>query len=88
MAGAKAVNPDIKIDTTYLTQPPDFSGFADPAKGETAPWLAIWPTGVCLPPRAFIGASLSGLFVRHDSTALKRAHAPRSRARRAKGAAA
>ena len=59
-----------------------------PAKGETAPWLAIWPTGVCLPPRAFNGASLSGLFVRHDSTALKRAHAPRSRARRAKGDAA
>jgi basic membrane protein A len=36
IAGAKAVNPDIKIDTTYLTQPPDFSGFGDPAKGETA----------------------------------------------------
>lgn len=36
VAGAKAVNPDIKIDTNYLTQPPDFSGFGDPAKGETA----------------------------------------------------
>jgi len=35
-AGAKAVNPDIKIDVTYLTQPPDFSGFGDPAKGKTA----------------------------------------------------
>ena len=35
-AGAKAVNPDIKIDSTYLTQPPDFSGFGDPAKGKTA----------------------------------------------------
>jgi len=35
-AGAKAVNPDIKIDSTYLTQIPDFSGFADPAKGKTA----------------------------------------------------
>lgn len=35
-AGAKAVNPDIKIDVNYLTQPPDFSGFGDPAKGETA----------------------------------------------------
>ena len=34
--GAKAVNPDIKIDSTYLTQPPDFSGFGDPAKGKTA----------------------------------------------------
>lgn len=36
IAGAKAVNPDIKIQTTYLTTPPDFSGFGDPAKGETA----------------------------------------------------
>ena len=35
-AGAKAVNPKIKIDSTYLTQPPDFSGFGDPAKGKTA----------------------------------------------------
>ena len=35
-AGAKAVKPDIKIDATYLTQPPDFSGFGDPAKGKTA----------------------------------------------------
>jgi basic membrane protein A and related proteins len=36
IAGAKAVNPSIKIDTKYLTQPPDFSGFGDPAKGKTA----------------------------------------------------
>jgi basic membrane protein A len=35
-AGAKAVNPDIKIDNKYLTQPPDFSGFQDPAKGKVA----------------------------------------------------
>jgi basic membrane protein A and related proteins len=35
-AGAQAVNPDIKVDVTYLTQPPDFSGFGDPAKGKTA----------------------------------------------------
>lgn len=36
IAGAKAVNPNIKIQTKYLTQPPDFSGFGDPAKGKTA----------------------------------------------------
>ena len=36
IAGAKAVNPSIKIDSQYLTQPPDFSGFGDPAKGKTA----------------------------------------------------
>ncbi len=35
-AGAKAVKPDIKIQSKYLTQPPDFSGFGDPAKGKTA----------------------------------------------------
>lgn len=36
IAGAKAVNPSIKVDSQYLTQPPDFSGFGDPAKGKTA----------------------------------------------------
>ncbi|MFC7495104.1 MULTISPECIES: BMP family lipoprotein [unclassified Nocardioides] len=36
IAGAEAVNPDIKVDVKYLTQVPDFSGFADPAKGKTA----------------------------------------------------
>jgi basic membrane protein A len=36
VAGAQAVNPDITVDVTYLTQVPDFSGFADPAKGKTA----------------------------------------------------
>ncbi|HML50276.1 MAG TPA: BMP family ABC transporter substrate-binding protein [Propionicimonas sp.] len=35
-AGAKAVNPDIKIDVKYLTQPPDFTGFGDVAKGKAA----------------------------------------------------
>lgn len=36
VAGAQAVAPDIQVDVTYLTQPPDFSGFADPARGATA----------------------------------------------------
>jgi basic membrane protein A and related proteins len=36
IAGAETVNPDITVDLVYLTQPPDFSGFADPAKGKTA----------------------------------------------------
>lgn len=36
IAGAKKVNPNIKVDSAFLTQPPDFSGFADPAKGKTA----------------------------------------------------
>jgi basic membrane protein A len=36
MEGAKQVKPDIEVQTVYLTQPPDFSGFGDPAKGRTA----------------------------------------------------
>jgi basic membrane protein A len=36
VAGAKKVNPSIKVQTKYLTQPPDFGGFNDPAKGKTA----------------------------------------------------
>ena len=35
-AGAKQVNPDVEVEITYLTQPPDFSGFNDPAKGKIA----------------------------------------------------
>ncbi|MGI8615098.1 MAG: BMP family lipoprotein [Nocardioidaceae bacterium] len=35
VAGAKAADPSIKIDVQYLSQPPDFSGFGDPAKGKT-----------------------------------------------------
>ncbi|WP_193605205.1 BMP family lipoprotein [Nocardioides dongkuii] len=35
-AGAKAVDPEIEVQSTYLTQVPDFSGFNDPAKGKTA----------------------------------------------------
>lgn len=33
-AGAKHIKPDIKIDVTYITQPPDFTGFNDPARGK------------------------------------------------------
>lgn len=34
IAGAKAVNPDIEIESQYVTQPPDFAGFNDPASGK------------------------------------------------------
>ena len=34
-AGAKATNPSIKVLDKYLTQPPDFTGFNDAAKGQT-----------------------------------------------------
>jgi len=36
VAGAKAAKSTIKIDSKYLTQPPDFSGFGDVAKGKAA----------------------------------------------------
>ena len=35
-AGAQAANPSIEVQSQYLTQPPDFTGFTDPAKGRTA----------------------------------------------------
>ncbi|MCG6496463.1 BMP family protein [Kitasatospora sp. A2-31] len=36
VAGAKSIDPNIKIETTYLTTPPDFSGFNSPDKGKEA----------------------------------------------------
>jgi basic membrane protein A and related proteins len=36
IAGAKAANPAVQVQSQYLTQPPDFTGFNDPAKGRTA----------------------------------------------------
>jgi len=33
-AGAEAVNPDVEILVNYITQPPDFGGFNDPARGK------------------------------------------------------
>ncbi|MDZ7678442.1 MAG: BMP family ABC transporter substrate-binding protein [Acidimicrobiales bacterium] len=32
VAGAQEVNPDITVDISYISQPPDFSGFNDPAR--------------------------------------------------------
>jgi basic membrane protein A len=34
VAGAQAVDPDIEVLVNYISQPPDFSGFNDPAKGK------------------------------------------------------
>lgn len=47
-------------------------------KTDSEPWLAIWPTGVCLPSAPMSGKSLSGLFVRHRLGDFHAAHAPRS----------
>lgn len=35
-AGVKAAKPTATVEVKYLTQPPDMTGFNDPAKGETA----------------------------------------------------
>lgn len=45
---------------------------------DPAPWLGIWPTGVCLPPPPLSGRHLSGLFVPHRHNDLRAAHAPRT----------
>ncbi|MEN8235331.1 MAG: BMP family ABC transporter substrate-binding protein, partial [Actinomycetota bacterium] len=34
VAGANAVTPGIEIDIQYITEPPDFAGFNDPASGK------------------------------------------------------
>lgn len=36
IAGAKAAKADVQVKVQYLTQPPDFSGFGDVAKGKAA----------------------------------------------------
>jgi basic membrane protein A len=33
-AGARHITPDIQIDVEYISQPPDFTGFNDPARGQ------------------------------------------------------
>jgi len=35
-AGARAANPDVKVQVAYLSQPPDSAGFSDPAKARKA----------------------------------------------------
>jgi basic membrane protein A len=34
VAGAKKIDPQATVDVKYITQPPDFGGFNDPAKGK------------------------------------------------------
>jgi basic membrane protein A len=58
--GAKAVKPDIEVQSVYLTQPPDFTGFGDPAKGRTAA-QGMFDAGADVVYHA-AGGSGSGLF--------------------------
>jgi basic membrane protein A len=59
-AGARQIDPDIQIEVAYLTQPPDFTGFNDPAKGkETA--AGMFDAGADVVYHA-AGGSGAGLF--------------------------
>jgi basic membrane protein A len=60
VAGAKQINPDIDIAIQYLTEPPDFTGFSDPAKGKEAA-LGMFNNGADIVYHAAGGSGL-GLF--------------------------
>jgi basic membrane protein A and related proteins len=60
VAGAKAVNPNIKVDKKYLTEPPDFGGFKDPAKGKESA-TAMYSAGADV-VYAAAGGSGTGVF--------------------------
>jgi basic membrane protein A and related proteins len=60
VAGAREVNPDIEIEIAYISQPPDFSGFNDPARGKEIA-LGQYDAGADVVYHA-AGGSGSGLF--------------------------
>lgn len=60
VAGAQAVNPDIEIDISYISQPPDFSGFNDPARAREIA-TSMYEGGVDVIYHA-AGGSGNGLF--------------------------
>lgn len=59
-AGAKKVKPSVKVQVKYLTQPPDFNGFKDPAKGKAAA-AGMFDNGADVVYQA-AGASGGGVF--------------------------
>ena len=59
-AGVKAVNPKVTVDVKYLTQPPDYTGFNDAAKGK-ATAAAMYDGGVDV-IYAAAGGSGNGVF--------------------------
>jgi len=60
VAGARAVNPDIVIDRQYISEPPDFTGFNDPASGKVIA-QSMFESGADIVYHA-AGGSGSGLF--------------------------
>ncbi len=65
VAGASAANPSIEVQVTYLSQPPDYSGFGDPPHGREAA-LGMYDNGVDV---IFAAAGGSGSGV-HEAAAL------------------
>ena len=63
-AGVGHVNPDAKVQVTYLSQPPDMSGFGDPPHGKEAA-LGMYDSGVDI---VFAAAGGSGAGV-HEAAA-------------------
>jgi basic membrane protein A len=59
-AGAQHVNPDATVEVQYITQPPDFSGFNDPAKGKAIA-TSMYDSGIDV-IYAAAGGSGDGLF--------------------------
>jgi basic membrane protein A len=59
-AGAQAVNPDATVEVKYITQPPDFTGFNDPAKGKAIA-KSMYDSGIDI-VYAAAGGSGKGLF--------------------------
>ncbi len=60
VAGARHIDPGIEIDIKYISQPPDFGGFADPAKGKEI-GSAMYQSGADVVYHA-AGGSGGGLF--------------------------
>jgi basic membrane protein A len=59
-AGAEAVNPDIEVEVKYISTGTDFSGFSDPAAGETTA-AGLYEAGADVVYHA-AGGSGSGVF--------------------------
>jgi basic membrane protein A and related proteins len=59
-AGVKQVKPNASVEVKYITQPPDFTGFNDPAKGKAIA-KAMYDSGIDV-VYAAAGGSGKGLF--------------------------
>ncbi len=68
VAGAKKINPKVDIQIKYISQPPDFSGFKDPAKGKTIA-QGMYDQGADV---VYAAAGLSGAGSLESATAVKK----------------